>query len=153
MLKEYLKNPKYIIWDIESTFARIYKKFIAHLYKKIHKYEFEYIETRIQEDYRERTEGIGLLSPLLTVYKVIETHFGFEATFRMKIHEISVDTQQETITVTIKLVRPGLIIGKGGKDIDSITKRLEKIFGRTVEIHIFEVKKDVNEPLRFYDWE
>lgn len=153
MLKEYLKNPKYIIWDIESTFARIYKKFIAYLYKKIYKYEFEYIETRIQDDYRERTEGIGLLSPLLTVYKVIETHFGFEATFRMKIHEISVDTQQEIITVTIKLVRPGLIIGKGGKDIDSITKRLEKIFGRTVGIHIFEVEKDVNEPLRFCDWE
>lgn len=153
MFKEYLKNPKYIIWDIESVFARIYKKFIAYLYKKIHKYEFEYIETRIQDDYKERTEGIGLLSPLLTVYKVIETHFGFDCTFRMKIHEISVDTQQETIAVTIKLVRPGLIIGKGGKGIDSITKRLEKIFGRTVKIHIFEVKKDMNEPLRFYDWE
>ena len=24
-MKEYLKNPKYIIWDIESAFARIYK--------------------------------------------------------------------------------------------------------------------------------
>ena len=47
MFKEYLKNPKYIIWDIEAKFARIYKKFIAYLYKKIHKYEFEYIETLI----------------------------------------------------------------------------------------------------------
>lgn len=153
MLKEYLKNPKYIIWDIEAAFAGIYKKFIARLYKKIHKYEFEYIEIPIQDDYKERTEGIGLLSPLITVYKVIENHFGFDCTFRMKIHEILVDTQQETITVTIKLVRPGLLIGRGGKDIDSITKRLEKIFGRTVGIHIFEVKKDVNEPLRFCDWE
>lgn len=153
MFKEYLKNPKYIIWDIETEFARIYKKFIAQLYKKIHKYEFEYIETPIQDDYKERTEGIGLLFPLVTVYKVIENHFGFETTLRMKIHEILVDTQQETITVTIKLVRPGLLIGKGGKDVDSVSKRLEKIFGRTVRIHIFEVKKDVNEPLRFYDWE
>lgn len=152
MFKEYLKNPKYIIWDIESEFARIYKKFIACLYKKIHKYEFEYIETLIQDDYRERTEGIGLLSPSVTVYKVIENHFGFDTAFRMKIHEISVDTQQKTITVTIKLVRPGLIIGKGGKDIDSITKHLEKIFGRTVGIHIFEIKKDMNEPLRFDYW-
>lgn len=152
MLKEYLKNPKYIIWDIEAKFAGIYKKIIAHLYKKIHKYEFEYIEHPIQDDYRERTEGIGLLSPLLTVYKVIENYFGFDCTFRMKIHEISVDTQQETITVTIKLVRPGLIIGRGGKVIDSITKRLEKIFGRTVEIRIFEVKRDMNEPLRFDCW-
>ena len=93
-----------------------------------------------------------MLSPLVTVYKVIENHFGFDTTFRIKIHEISIDTQQETIVVTIKLVRPGLIIGKGGKDIDSITKHLEKIFGRTVGIHIFEVKKDMNEPLRFDYW-
>lgn len=150
IIKEYVKNPKYIIWDLESNIAGINKKLISGLYKKIHKYEFEYIENPIIDDYRKRTEGMGLLSPMVTVYKVIENHFGFDCTFRMKIHNLIVETQdKKQIDVTISLVRPGLIIGREGKDIDAIQKHLERIFDRKVAINIFEVKNDKNEPFRF----
>ena len=62
----------------------------------------------------------------------------------MGINSISVDTQSdEAVTVTITLNRPGLLIGKGGKDIDAVRERLSKLFGRETNIDIEEIN-DMN---------
>jgi small subunit ribosomal protein S3 len=58
-----------------------------------------------------------------------------------------VETQDKNnITVTIRLNRPGLLIGKAGKDIDAVRDMLESYFNKGTKINIVEVKNDVNVP-------
>lgn len=152
-IKEYIKNPKYIIYDLQNMFGKLKRNCINRMYKKLHEYEFEYISMYLKDDYCKRNEGQGILSPLVTVYKVLERHFGFDCVFRMKIHEIVVDTQNKDgeINVNIKLARPSLLIGKAGYDIDCVEDDLRVLFGRQVIINIIEMRNDVNEPLRICD--
>jgi hypothetical protein len=88
---------------------------------------------------------IGVFCPALVVSKILEKHFGVYGYYLLNIHGIDVDTQQnEKIVVTIKLYRPGLLIGKAGKDIDTIQQMLWNYFNKKVRIDIVEVKQDVN---------
>ena len=90
---------------------------------------------------------IGVLSPVQIVTKMLETHFGFENCFRLRIHGIDVDTQgEDEIKVTIRLCRPGLLIGRGGKDIEAVESLLARYFNKRTKINIVEVKNDVNNP-------
>jgi small subunit ribosomal protein S3 len=45
------------------------------------------------------------------------------------------------ITVTINTARPGIIIGKGGQEVDKLKEELKKLTGKEVQINIFEVKR------------
>lgn len=93
---------------------------------------------------------IGVFCPALVVSKILEKHFGFYGYYLLNIHGIDVDTQQNEIVVTIKLYRPGLLIGKAGKDIDTIKQMLWNYFNKKVRIDIVEVKTDVNKVETFY---
>ena len=44
-------------------------------------------------------------------------------------------------TITIHTSRPGIIIGKGGKEVDKIKEELKKITKKDVQINIFEIKR------------
>ena len=93
-----------------------------------------------------------VFSPVEAVYYVLKLYFvnRINDYYRLGIFGIDVDTQDETIDVTIRLKRPGLLIGKGGQDIDIITKELKRVFNMPTTIHIVEVKKDNNEPYIIY---
>jgi small subunit ribosomal protein S3 len=45
------------------------------------------------------------------------------------------------ITLTIHTARPGVVIGKGGNEVDKIKEELKKITGKDVQINIFEIKR------------
>jgi small subunit ribosomal protein S3 len=45
------------------------------------------------------------------------------------------------ITLTIHTARPGVIIGKGGTEVDKIREELKKLTGKEVQINILEVKR------------
>ena len=45
------------------------------------------------------------------------------------------------VTVTIATARPGIIIGKGGQEVDKLKEELKKLTGKEVQINIFEVKR------------
>src|SRR5690606_24134464 len=45
------------------------------------------------------------------------------------------------VTVTIHTSRPGIIIGKGGTEVDSIREELKKLTGKDTQINIVEVRK------------
>ena len=93
---------------------------------------------------------IGIFCPVLVVSKILEKHFGFYGYYLLNIHGIDVDTQQDNkIVVTIILHRPGLLIGKAGKDIDNIKDLLTSYFNKQVQIDIVEVKNDVNKPMEY----
>ncbi|MBQ5593478.1 MAG: 30S ribosomal protein S3, partial [Bacteroidales bacterium] len=45
------------------------------------------------------------------------------------------------ITVTIHTAKPGVIIGKGGQEVDKLKEELKKISNKEVQINIYEVKR------------
>ena len=45
------------------------------------------------------------------------------------------------ITLTIHTARPGVVIGKGGTEVDKIKEELKKLTGKDVQINIFEIKR------------
>ena len=46
----------------------------------------------------------------------------------------------ETVKVFIHCAKPGMIIGKGGSEIDNIRKEVEKITGKKAVVNVVEVK-------------
>jgi len=45
------------------------------------------------------------------------------------------------ITVTIQTARPGVVIGKGGQEVDNIKEELKRQTGKDVQINIYEIKR------------
>ena len=57
------------------------------------------------------------------------------------ISKIYIERTLKLVTVTINTARPGLIIGKGGQEVDKLKEELKKISNKEVQINIFEVKR------------
>ena len=60
---------------------------------------------------------------------------------KASISKIIIERTLKLVTVTISTARPGLIIGKGGQEVDKLKEELKKITDKDVQINIFEVKK------------
>ena len=85
---------------------------------------------------------VGVLCPEMIVHKMLEKYFGFEKYLMLRIHGIDVDTKDEDkVTITIKLNRPGLLIGKAGKTLTAVKDMLGKYFEMPTDIRIIEVKE------------
>ncbi|GAB4130114.1 MAG: 30S ribosomal protein S3 [Raineya sp.] len=57
------------------------------------------------------------------------------------IARIIIERTLKRITLTIQTARPGVVIGKGGNEVDKIKEELKKITGKDVQINIFEIKR------------
>lgn len=57
------------------------------------------------------------------------------------ISRIVIERTMKRVTVTIHTSRPGIIIGKGGKEVDLIKEELKVLTGKDVQINIFEIRK------------
>ena len=57
------------------------------------------------------------------------------------IARIIIERTLKRITVTIHTSRPGIIIGKGGAEVDRIREELKKLTGKDVQINIIEIRK------------
>ncbi len=57
------------------------------------------------------------------------------------IARIVIERTLKRITVTIHTSRPGIIIGKGGQEVDRIREELKKLTGKESQINIFEIRK------------
>ena len=55
--------------------------------------------------------------------------------------KIVIERTMKLITVTINSARPGIIIGKGGQEVDKLKEELKKITGKDIQINIFEIKR------------
>ena len=60
---------------------------------------------------------------------------------KASISKIIIERTLKVVTVTISTARPGLIIGKGGQEVDKLKEELKKLTGKEVQINIFEVKR------------
>ncbi len=57
------------------------------------------------------------------------------------ISRIVIERTLKRVTVTIQTSRPGIIIGKGGKEVDLIKEELKILTGKDVQINIYEIRK------------
>ncbi len=60
---------------------------------------------------------------------------------KASISKIIIERTLKLITVTVNTARPGIIIGKGGQEVDKIKEELKKITNKEVQINIFEIKR------------
>lgn len=60
---------------------------------------------------------------------------------KASISKIVIERTLKLITVTIHTARPGIIIGKGGQEVDKLKEELKKICNKDVQINIYEVKR------------
>ena len=57
------------------------------------------------------------------------------------ISKIVIERTLKRVTITINTARPGVVIGKGGAEVDKIKEELKKLTGKDVQINIFEIKR------------
>lgn len=57
------------------------------------------------------------------------------------ISKIVIERTIKRITMTIHTARPGVVIGKGGAEVDRIKEELKQITGKDLQINIFEIKR------------
>ncbi|MFC6269236.1 30S ribosomal protein S3 [Frigoriflavimonas asaccharolytica] len=57
------------------------------------------------------------------------------------VSRIYIERTLKLVTVTITTARPGLIIGKGGQEVDKLKEEMKKLTGKEVQINIFEIKR------------
>lgn len=57
------------------------------------------------------------------------------------ISRIYIERTLKLITITVTTARPGIIIGKGGQEVDKLKEELKKLTSKDVQINIFEIKR------------
>ena len=60
---------------------------------------------------------------------------------KASVSRVIIERTLKLITVTITTARPGIIIGKGGQEVDKLKEELKKITDKEVQINIFEIKR------------
>jgi small subunit ribosomal protein S3 len=60
---------------------------------------------------------------------------------KASISKIVIERTLKLITITVHTSRPGIIIGKGGQEVDKLKEELKKVTSKEVQINIFEIKR------------
>lgn len=60
---------------------------------------------------------------------------------KASVSKIQIERTLKLISVTIHTARPGIIIGKGGQEVDRLKEELKKLTSKDVQINIFEIKR------------
>ena len=68
--------------------------------------------------------------------------------FNAGIAKIGIERKQNRVFITIHAAKPGIIIGRGGAEIEKLKAQIEKLTNKTVNVNIMEVKNpDTNAQL------
>lgn len=60
---------------------------------------------------------------------------------KASVSRIVIERTLKLVTITICTARPGIVIGKGGADVDKLREELKNLFKKEIQISIYEVKK------------
>ena len=68
--------------------------------------------------------------------------------FQAGVAKIEIEKFANKVRISIHAAKPGIVIGKGGSEIDKLKKELEKMTGKTIILNVIEVKSpDMNAQL------
>ncbi len=57
------------------------------------------------------------------------------------VARVVIERTMKRVTVTIHTSRPGIIIGRGGNEVDRVKEELKKLTGKEVQINIVEIRR------------
>ena len=57
------------------------------------------------------------------------------------ISKVVIERTIKLLEITIHTARPGIIIGKGGSEVEKLKQELNKLTGKDIQINIFEIKR------------
>ena len=60
---------------------------------------------------------------------------------KASVSRVIIERTLKIVTVTITTARPGIIIGKGGQEVDKLKEELKQLTDKEVQINIFEIKR------------
>lgn len=60
---------------------------------------------------------------------------------KASVSRVIIERTLKLITITITTARPGIIIGKGGQEVDKLKEELKQITNKEVQINIHEIKR------------
>ena len=60
---------------------------------------------------------------------------------KASISRIAIERTLKLVTITIHTSRPGIIIGKGGQEVETLKQEIKKITEKEVQINIYEIKR------------
>lgn len=60
---------------------------------------------------------------------------------KASVSKIVIERTVKLVSITVHTARPGIIIGKGGQEVDKLKEELKKITNKEVQINIFEIKR------------
>ncbi len=61
---------------------------------------------------------------------------------RASVSEVNIErSKEDRVSIVIRSARPGIIIGRGGSEIEKLQGALERLTGRTVKISIQEIER------------
>ena len=73
---------------------------------------------------------------------ILIRHYLTRRFVKSSIANIHIDRKPSKTTITVSTSRPGLIIGKGGSEIEVVKKQLKKILGYSnLQINVSEIKR------------
>lgn len=156
-IKTYVKHPRLIIDTfLDAIDEAKQKRFLRNKFAAYKYEEKNYYDVIVKSSYEyyvpENKYKRSIYNPMIVVWHELERMFdngsGVALIRIMGIMGINIDTQNDDfVTVTISLKRPGLLIGKRGSKINELESRLTYLFNRKTKVEIVEVRKDINEPL------
>jgi small subunit ribosomal protein S3 len=60
---------------------------------------------------------------------------------KASVSRIVIERTLKRVTITICTARPGIVIGKGGQDVEKLKEELKKLYKKDIQINIYEIKK------------
>ena len=57
------------------------------------------------------------------------------------ISRVEISRTSKTVTITIHTARPGIVIGKGGEEVNRLKDEIKQLTERNVQVNISEVKR------------
>ena len=72
---------------------------------------------------------------------ILIRHFIKNKFNRASIAKVSISRKPSKTIITLSTSRPGLVIGKGGSEVDLLKKQLSKILGYKVQVNVDEIKR------------
>lgn len=113
--------------------------------QKVHPYGFR---LGVIREARSRWFAEGKRYRQLLIEDIKMREFVIKQTKNAAISDVQIERAADTVTVTISTAKPGIIIGKGGRDVDVMRQQIEKMCGQKVRVNVEETKDpDVNAQL------
>lgn len=60
---------------------------------------------------------------------------------KASVSRVIIERTLKLVTITITTARPGIIIGKGGQEVDKLKEELRKLTGKDIQLNIIEIKR------------